>query len=179
MLSEGGEEAPRWGVGAGSGAPRAEGPEDQRDSEGDCQGWWAETAALGLDVAGAVLPAGRHGAGLEQEGGVGHVGFLLGGLREPQGRGQCSGRWPRGGGRGQRPHWVSPCTIPARAARACVTPVLSPRGADFEKQEVAASKNISPVSLPPSDLWNGTASVAWGCPHMLCPHVSRGRGGLG
>lgn len=38
--------------------------------------------ALSLGFAGAILDTGRHVVGLEQEGGVGHVGFLLGGLRE-------------------------------------------------------------------------------------------------
>lgn len=36
---------------------------------------------LCLGFAGAVLDAGHHLVGLEQEGGVGHVSFLLGGLR--------------------------------------------------------------------------------------------------
>lgn len=38
--------------------------------------------ALSLGFAGAILDVGRHVVGLEQEGGVGHVSFLLGGLRE-------------------------------------------------------------------------------------------------
>lgn len=31
-----------------------------------------------LGLFGVVLVLGRHGAGLEQEGGVGHISFLLG-----------------------------------------------------------------------------------------------------
>lgn len=77
--------------------------------------------ALGLGVPGGVLAAGRHGAGLEQEGGVGHVGFLLGGLREAQGRGQCSGGGPAVGvGAGGHPEGqpehpkpaLTPCSRP-------------------------------------------------------------------
>lgn len=42
--------------------------------------------ALGLGFAGTILDVGRHVVGLEQEGSVGHVSFLLGGLRR-NGRG--------------------------------------------------------------------------------------------
>lgn len=45
--------------------------------------------ALGLGFAGAILDVGRHVVGLEQEGSVGHVSFLLGGLSGKQERSQC------------------------------------------------------------------------------------------
>lgn len=48
---------------------------------------------LCLGLAGSVLDVSSHVVGLEQEGSVGHVSFLLGGLRGQQERSQCLGHW--------------------------------------------------------------------------------------
>lgn len=49
--------------------------------------------AFSLGFTGAILDVGCHVVGLEQVGSVGHVSFLLGGLREQQKRSQCSEHW--------------------------------------------------------------------------------------
>lgn len=46
-----------------------------------------------LDFLRVLLDFGSHVVGLEQEGGVGHVSFLLGGLRGQEDRSQCLGHW--------------------------------------------------------------------------------------
>lgn len=76
--------------------------------------------ALGLGFGGAIGGVGSHAVGLEQEGGIGHVRFLLGGLRGHQGRSQHSGTGSAVGvgGRGctKNPEFI----IVAQATQACV-----------------------------------------------------------
>lgn len=130
---------------------------------------------LGLGFAGAILDVGRHVVGLEQEGSVGHVSFLFGGLRG-KGRGVsvCSAS-----GVGKREYTKYPeFIILASATQACVDslflcqPPCLPIRANLEKRKVTASKNIflwSHYLLPTHGV---EPCAAWVCPRKLCLHSS-------
>lgn len=80
--------------------------------------------ALSLGFTGAILDVGRHVVGLEQVGRVGHVSFLLGGLREQQKRSQCSEHWlSRWGSEGEDTLSIQ-FLILAQATHACVDPLF-------------------------------------------------------
>lgn len=72
--------------------------------------------------------------------------------------------------------WGGGCTKPPKFIISAYKPkpVWTPslRGTDCEKWKVAASKNISPVSLPPSNTWSGTTSVARGLSPEALPTVT-------
>ena len=63
--------------------------------------------ALILGFAGAILDIGRHVVSLEQKGAVGHVGFLLGGLRENKRGFRVWSIGSVGGGRREKIHYGS------------------------------------------------------------------------